>query len=64
MFGLQTGEIITIAIIIFIVFSASRMSALGNAIGSFIYSFKKASKGDAFIDVKPHAEKVIDAPKS
>ena len=64
MFGLRTGEIITIVIILFIVFSASRMSTLGNAIGAFFYSFKKASKGDAFIDVKPHAEKVIDAPKA
>ena len=66
MFGLRTGEIITIAVILLIVFSASRMATLGNAIGAFFYSFKKASKGDAFIDVGAEAKptKVIDAPKS
>ena len=69
MFGLRTGEIITIVIILFIVFSASRMATLGDAIGAFFYSFKKASKGDAFIDAHAvssgaKSEKVIDAPKS
>ncbi|MBL8909882.1 MAG: twin-arginine translocase TatA/TatE family subunit [Archangium sp.] len=51
--GIGTGEIIMLVVIILIVFSASRMSALGNAIGRFVYSFKKASAGDGFIDVKP-----------
>lgn len=53
--GIGTGEIIMLVVIILIVFSASRMSALGNAIGRFVYSFKKASAGDGFIDVKPSA---------
>lgn len=66
MFGLRIGEIVTIAVILVIVFSASRMASLGNALGAFFYSFKKASKGDGFIDVSADAkpQKVIDAPKS
>lgn len=51
--GLGTGEIIMLVAILLIVFSASRMSALGNAVGRFVYSFKKASQGDGFVDVKP-----------
>ena len=42
-----------LAVICLIIFSASRMSALGNAVGKFFYSFKKAYKGDGFVDVKP-----------
>ncbi len=61
--GLQTGELITIAIILVIVFSASRMASLGNSIGAFFYSFKKAAKGEGFVDVTPEKPKVIDAPK-
>jgi len=30
--------------------------SLGNAIGKFVYSFKKASKGDDFIEVKPSSK--------
>jgi sec-independent protein translocase protein TatA len=44
------GEILMIAAILVIVFSASRMGQLGDALGKFVYSFKKASKGSALID--------------
>ncbi len=47
------GELAMLAVIILIIFSASRMGSLGNAIGKFVYSFKKASKGEDFIEVKP-----------
>ena len=65
-----TGEIIMLVIILLVVFSASRMAALGNAIGRFVYSFKKASKGHDLIDVTPGPKlekgtedaEVIDAP--
>ena len=52
--GVKIGwsEILFVATVLVIVFSASRMSALGNALGKFVYSFKKASKGDGFIDSK------------
>ena len=49
---LGTGELIVILFVIVVVFSASRMGALGNAIGKFVYSFRKAAKGQDFIDVK------------
>ncbi len=47
------GEIIVLVFVLVVVFSASRMGALGNAVGKFVYSFKKASKGQGFVDVKP-----------
>ncbi len=50
---LGTGELWMLAIIILIVFSASRMGQLGNAIGRFVYNFRKASKGHDLIDVTP-----------
>ncbi|MBM4776295.1 MAG: hypothetical protein GQE15_01215 [Archangiaceae bacterium] len=45
------GEILMIAAILAIVFSASRMGQLGNALGKFVHSFKKAAKGEDFVDV-------------
>ena len=47
------GELLVIGFVLLVVFSASRMSSLGNALGKFVYSFKKASHGQGFIDVKP-----------
>jgi len=54
--SLGTGELIMLAIILVVVFSASRMGALGNAVGKFVYSFKKASRGDDLVDVKPSSK--------
>ncbi len=51
--NIGVGELAMLVVIIAIIFSASRMGALGNAIGKFVYSFKKASKGDDLIEVKP-----------
>lgn len=48
---LGAGELIVIGFVLVVVFSASRMGQLGNALGKFVYSFKKAAKGDDFIDV-------------
>lgn len=56
MFGLRIGEILMLVIIIAIVFSAARMGALGNAIGKFVYSFRRASSGHDQIDVTPHKQ--------
>jgi sec-independent protein translocase protein TatA len=47
-----TSELVVLGVVILIVFSASRMSALGNALGKFVYSFKKASQGQGFVDGK------------
>jgi sec-independent protein translocase protein TatA len=62
------GELIMLAVIVLIVFSASRMSALGNAVGKFVYSFKKASRGQDLIDVTPRrgespAPKVVEGER-
>ena len=29
------------------------MAALGNSLGKFVHSFKKAARGEGFVDVKP-----------
>lgn len=64
---LGTGEVLLMVFILVVVFSASRMGQLGNALGKFVYSFKKASKGDDFVDVKGErlttgkSDKVVDA---
>ena len=50
---LGTGEVIMLVVIVLIVFSASRMGTLGNALGKFVYSFRQASKGQDLIDVTP-----------
>ncbi len=50
---LGPGELLMLGIVIVIVFSASRMGQLGNAIGKFVYNFRKSSKGDDLIDVSP-----------
>ncbi|MFP2930623.1 twin-arginine translocase TatA/TatE family subunit [Pyxidicoccus sp. 3LG] len=52
MLGLGLGEIIVLGFILLVVFSAARMGQLGNAVGKFVYSFKKASKGEDLVDVK------------
>ncbi|HVE81443.1 MAG TPA: twin-arginine translocase TatA/TatE family subunit [Myxococcales bacterium] len=51
--GLGTGEIIIIALVVVIIFSASRMGQLGNALGKFVYSFKRASRGHDLVDATP-----------
>ena len=49
----SVGEILLIAFVLLVVFSASRMGTLGNALGKFVYSFKKASRGNDLVDVTP-----------
>jgi sec-independent protein translocase protein TatA len=50
---LRLGEILLIAFVLLVVFSASRMGALGNALGKFVYSFKRAAQGKELVDVTP-----------
>ena len=52
MLGLGLGECIVLGFILLVVFSAARMGQLGNAVGKFVYSFKKASKGEDLVDAK------------
>jgi Sec-independent protein translocase protein TatA len=44
------GELVVLVFVVVLVFSASRMGQLGNALGKFVYSFKKASRGEDFVD--------------
>jgi sec-independent protein translocase protein TatA len=53
MLGLRPGELLFIGIILVAVFSAARMGQLGNAIGRFVYSFKKAARGGDLVDARP-----------
>jgi sec-independent protein translocase protein TatA len=53
---LGVGELIVIAFVVLFVFSAPRMAQLGNALGKFWYSFRKAAEGKGFIDVTPKSE--------
>ena len=55
---LGVGEIIVLVFILVVVFSASRMGTLGNALGKFVYSFKKASHGEDFVDVRRTTERL------
>jgi sec-independent protein translocase protein TatA len=67
---LGLGELVTLALVFLIVFSASRMSALGNAVGKFVYSFRRAARGEDLIDVTPRrvesspaTPRVVEGPR-
>lgn len=47
---LGLGELLVIGFVLLVVLSASRMAALGNALGKFVYSFRKAARGEGFVD--------------
>jgi sec-independent protein translocase protein TatA len=53
MFGLGTGELIIILVIVVILFGASRLPQIGKGIGEAIKNFKKASSEPSEIDVTP-----------
>ena len=45
MFGLGTGELIVILVIVFLVFGASRLPELGKGLGQGMRQFRDALKG-------------------
>lgn len=51
--GLGIGELIVLGCILVFVLSASQLGRMGNALGKFVYSFRKAARGEDFVDVKP-----------
>lgn len=53
MFGLGTGELIIILVIVVILFGASRLPQIGKGIGEAIKNFKKSSSEPNEIDVTP-----------
>jgi sec-independent protein translocase protein TatA len=50
MFGLRTGELIIILLIVVVLFGANKLPQLGAGLGQSIRGFKKALNGD---DDKP-----------
>jgi sec-independent protein translocase protein TatA len=44
MFGLGFGELLLIAVVIFLIFGASKLPALGQGLGEGVKSFRKAFK--------------------
>jgi sec-independent protein translocase protein TatA len=61
--GLGTGEIIILAFVVVVIFSASRMGQLGNAAGKLVYSFKHASRGEDLVDVTPRSSRELPTQK-
>jgi sec-independent protein translocase protein TatA len=59
---LGLGEIIVLGFILLVVFSAARMGQLGNALGRFVHSFKKASRGEGYVDSRALPRR--EAPES
>ena len=60
--GLGLGEVIVIGFILLVVFSAARMGQLGNAVGKFVYSFRRASQGQDLIDAKRLPSRKLHEP--
>ena len=56
MFGLGTGELILILVIVLIIFGAGKLPEIGSGIGKGIRNFKKSMKEPDEIDVTPKAE--------
>ncbi|HZH03390.1 MAG TPA: twin-arginine translocase TatA/TatE family subunit, partial [Myxococcaceae bacterium] len=63
---------IVLGFVVVVVFSAARMGALGNALGKFVYAFKKATRGEGFVNgqrtrlhrqVPPEDAEVVEDPK-
>jgi len=55
MFGLGTGEILIILLIILLLFGAKKLPDLAKGLGKGISEFKKASS-----EIKEEVEKVVD----
>ena len=60
--SLGMGEWVVLAVVVVVIFSASRMGSLGNALGKFVYSFKRAASGKDVIDVTPRAQGRLPRP--
>jgi len=53
MFGFGMPQLLVILAIILVVFGASRLPEVGNALGKSIRNFKKATEGKDEIEIKP-----------
>ncbi len=62
MFGLGTGELVIIFLIVLVVFGANKLPALGDGMGKALRSFKKAI--DTSKDDEKPAPKAVEGPGS
>ena len=61
--NLGFGELLLIFIVILLIFGASKLPQLGDALGKGIKNFKRSVSGDNEIDVTPKKE-AIPEPKA
>ena len=61
MFGLGTGELVVIFLILLLVFGANRLPKLGKALGEGITDFRKSLKGTDDADGDALNETVADS---
>lgn len=47
------GEFLVLGVILLFILSAAQLGRIGNAMGRFVYSFRKASRGDDLVDATP-----------
>jgi sec-independent protein translocase protein TatA len=64
MFGLGTGELLVVLVIVLLVFGASRLPELGKGLGQGMRSFKDALKNDEKLPVDPAVKAPEQPPKS
>lgn len=64
MFGLGTGELIVIVVIVVLIFGSKRLPELGAGLGKAISNFKKSYKDAEAIDVSPKEETTSEEKKS
>ena len=62
--NLGFGELLLIFMVILLIFGASKLPQLGDALGKGIKNFKRSVSGNDEIDVTPKKEAIPDAKSS
>jgi Sec-independent protein translocase protein TatA len=57
-----TGELLFILVLVVVVFSASTVNPMGDALGAFWRNLRRGAKSDPRIDVRPADGKRDDKP--
>lgn len=63
MFGLGTGELLLILLIVVIFFGVGKLPELGTGLGEAVRNLKKGLKDSKTIDITPESEKESDQKK-